>query len=88
MVDYVYFSCHNHPLEHWFLLVLDINIRTLMLYDSMKGNGSHDIEVHKTIKPMVKFLPHVLDVYKCFQGEIKSSGGNAPLRLKVCDKFP
>ena len=27
-----------------------------MMYDSMKGKASHDIEVHKTIESIVKFL--------------------------------
>ena len=48
-VDFLYFLCHIHPLSHWFMVVLDINRRTLMLYDSMKGKASHDNEVKKKL---------------------------------------
>ena len=58
----MYFPYHSHPLSSWFLVVLDINRRTLMLYDSIKGKASHDNEVKKTIEPMVQFLLHVVDV--------------------------
>ena len=63
-------------------------MRTLTLYDSMIGNESHDIEVHKTIEPIVKFLPHMLDVMGVFKGRTGVQERNALFSLKVCDEFP
>ena len=54
----------------------------------MKGKESHDIEVHKTIEPIVKFLPHVLDVIGVFKGRSGVQERNALFRLKVSDEFP
>ena len=50
------------------MVVLDINMRTLTLYDSMKKKASYDNEVYKTIEPIVHFLPGVLDVLGVFKG--------------------
>ena len=63
-------------------------MRTLMFYDFIKGKGAYDIEVHKTIKPIVKFLCLVLDVIGVFKGRLRVQEGNASFNLKVCDEFP
>ena len=48
---------------------MDINRRTLTLYDSMMANESYNVEVRKYVEPLVQFLPHLLDNMSVFKGD-------------------
>ena len=87
-VDFVYFPCIHRTLEHWWLVVLDINRRTLTFYDSMMAHESHNIQVRKTAEPLVKLLLHVLDDIGVFKERPGVKQRSDLFILKVCHDFP
>ena len=54
-VDFVYFPCFSHHQSHWFLVVLDINMRTLTLYDSMIKRRPITLRLGKLLSPWYSF---------------------------------
>ena len=59
-----------------------------MLYDSMKGEESHDIEVQKIVELIVSFLSHVVDGMGIFDAMLDIEKGTRPFQLNICDEFP
>ena len=72
-------------LEHWVLLVLDLSIQTVTLYDSTMGNKEHDNEVDKCCETILKFLPLVLDSLGVFYGFENSRRGTHPFAFRIID---
>ena len=83
----MYFPCFSHHRSHWFLVVQDINRRTLTLYDPMMEKASHNTEARKLVEPLVHFLPHLLDDMGVFKGRLGVKEGSDLFIFKVCDEF-
>ena len=54
----------------------------------MIENKSHNIEVKKSIEPLVQFLPHLLDDMGVFKGRPGIKEGSDPFIFKFCHEFP
>ena len=75
-------------LEHWVLLVLDLSIWIVTLYDTMRGSEEHNKEVDKYCEAILMFLLYVIDSLGVFHGFDEKRRGIHLFAFKRIDNNP
>ncbi|PON76545.1 Ulp1 protease family, C-terminal catalytic domain containing protein [Trema orientale] len=86
--EFVYIPVHVEILDHWILLVVDISLRSIVIYDSLKGRPSHDELVDKKCSMVAKYLPHLLQAVGGFDGKLDIQKGIQPLSFRLYESNP
>ncbi|PON92465.1 Ulp1 protease family, C-terminal catalytic domain containing protein [Trema orientale] len=62
-VNHVYIPVNAETLKLWILLVLDLSTRTIMVYNSLKGDEDNDSIIREKIEPVATLLSILLDFF-------------------------
>ncbi|PON83442.1 Ulp1 protease family, C-terminal catalytic domain containing protein [Trema orientale] len=84
------FACipvHVEILDHWIWLVVDISLRSIVVYDSFKGRSSHNKLVDKKCSMVAKCLSHLLQAVDGLDGKLYFEHVSRPSSPQVKDRL-